>query len=866
MPARHRSRPTRPTRIGTGLLLRWLGILRGLLAAATLTTLVCGTPWALIHYVGWPLPRSWPSWSKAEVVLLAPMTTGFMLRMVACALWPVWAAFVVGVSGAVWDEIRALPRPVTPRPGPLGTLAAALVGTIVVALLAQRSEVLHEAKPAVAMSDGPFEMQDTIEVDPPRDGIHDNLWRIAERSLGEGNRWPELYALNRGVRQPDGDALADPDLIRPGWILRLPSHSSSPPETGPPSHREPRTPAPHPSYSWDQATPSPRPDSSAPTTRPSATESAPSQPSDESDRGPGITLPSGAFVGIGLASVITAALVVAHRRRRARYRPGSGVRDDLDLAPVIRALRLANENATGTDELDQPASAGPEQGGHVIGVREGRALAWDLARARGVGFVGPGGLDAVRALLISHLAGPHGPAEGSPEVLIPASEALALLGRSVESSARLRVVEDVDVALDHMEAQLLTRTRTQDSTHRVSSAASPQSADLILVATPSPHIEARLRAILDSGSSCGLVGILVGHWRPGTSLRVGTDGTVLGTSTREANALVGARLFTLPADDARTLIDFLLDVETASPATDHDPDAGGLPAEPTPSGQKPASAPSERGSPERSVALQRGGHDEVASRLKPLNLTVLGPVRLAHHQRDGHQHADLSAALTPKQREILAFLALHADGVRREGLAAAIWPHAPQDRPYNSFHATLSQLRRALRTATHDTVSDVTAHWDGRYALDAAQVDVDLWHLMDTLEASRRSPAGQEYRRFVERILDLYSGDFASDLTAEWAEAPREALRRDVLDSVSSLVRMLREEPEQALAVLERVRPLDPYNEAIYRDIGRFQAHLGQYDAVRRTFHLLKTRLVEIDEQPSAETTSLFMSLQRLSS
>lgn len=171
-----------------------------------------------------------------------------------------------------------------------------------------------------------------------------------------------------------------------------------------------------------------------------------------------------------------------------------------------------------------------------------------------------------------------------------------------------------------------------------------------------------------------------------------------------------------------------------------------------------------------------------------------------------------------------------------------------------------------MRTATHDTVSDVTAHWDGRYALDAAQVDVDLWHLMDTLEASRRSPAGQEYRRFVERILDLYSGDFASDLTAEWAEAPREALRRDVLDSVSSLVRMLREEPEQALAVLERVRPLDPYNEAIYRDIGRFQAHLGQYDAVRRTFHLLKTRLVEIDEQPSAETTSLFMSLQRLSS
>ncbi|MBC9719428.1 hypothetical protein H9Y04_43655 [Streptomyces sp. TRM66268-LWL] len=51
---------------------------------------------------------------------------------------------------------------------------------------------------------------------------------------------------------------------------------------------------------------------------------------------------------------------------------------------------------------------------------------------------------------------------------------------------------------------------------------------------------------------------------------------------------------------------------------------------------------------------------------------------------------------------MLAYLALHRRGVRREVLAAALWPDAPSDRPYTSLHATVSQLRRALRSATGD--------------------------------------------------------------------------------------------------------------------------------------------------------------------
>ena len=50
----------------------------------------------------------------------------------------------------------------------------------------------------------------------------DTIWDIAGDRLGDPTRYPEIVELNRGVPQPDGGALTNPDLIRPGWMLMLP--------------------------------------------------------------------------------------------------------------------------------------------------------------------------------------------------------------------------------------------------------------------------------------------------------------------------------------------------------------------------------------------------------------------------------------------------------------------------------------------------------------------------------------------------------------------------------------------------------------------------------------------------------------------
>ena len=47
----------------------------------------------------------------------------------------------------------------------------------------------------------------------------DCLWKIAEKQLGDGSRWAEIYELNKG-------AIKDPSLIYPGQVFKLPQKAA----------------------------------------------------------------------------------------------------------------------------------------------------------------------------------------------------------------------------------------------------------------------------------------------------------------------------------------------------------------------------------------------------------------------------------------------------------------------------------------------------------------------------------------------------------------------------------------------------------------------------------------------------------------
>lgn len=67
-------------------------------------------------------------------------------------------------------------------------------------------------------ADGPAHPRPRVGHDVVTVHAGDSLWSLADQHLGAGDRWPEIYALNRSV------VGADPDLIQPAQRLRLPAH------------------------------------------------------------------------------------------------------------------------------------------------------------------------------------------------------------------------------------------------------------------------------------------------------------------------------------------------------------------------------------------------------------------------------------------------------------------------------------------------------------------------------------------------------------------------------------------------------------------------------------------------------------------
>ncbi|MGH3869788.1 MAG: DUF4062 domain-containing protein [Pseudonocardiaceae bacterium] len=370
--------------------------------------------------------------------------------------------------------------------------------------------------------------------------------------------------------------------------------------------------------------------------------------------------------------------------------------------------------------------------------------------------------------------------------------------------------------------------------------------------------------------------------------------------------LTGTRLFTLPATDTTALLALLHDAQgpdqpDRDPCDNHTapPLVGDYGQPPPPTTPQARDAPREKdvlaelesthpadvcGEP----TATESGHREIPEanssttnprdaantgtdngaepthHQPPLSLKVLGRVALIHTNEDTQR--DLTAALTPKQREVLVYLAINRNGARREALAEAIWPDSPRARPFNSLYSTLSLLRRNLSKATGDQLSEITRNDDGRYHLDPTLVTVDHWQFHDALRARRRATTDAERLDALHQVTELYRGGLAEDLSTEWIEAPREATRRDALDALGVLIRALDDrDPQRRLDLLERARVLDPYNESVYRDIIRTQALFGQHESIPRTLTLLTTTLAELDQHPSNETTKLAEFLQHRS-
>lgn len=859
------------------------GVIRALAAGLVLAVLVAGVPAGLLLLGGTPpIPTSLPTRDDLTGTIGAEQLVGVLLWVA----WLAWLQFTLCVLVELRSAIRGigLPRHV-PLSGPTQRLARVLVASVIVAVSAvgpasaavapdahqghAATRVVVEAAPVVegaqkssadaaqngvadvAVPDGdavymlgdrvldPAEAaglvgQKVYVVQPPAGRYHDNLWDIAERTLGDGRRYQEIYELNRGRTQPDGHELSLARLIYPNWLLIMPADAAGvdvvTAEVPAPEPAPPDAPVDAPAGD-DAGTGSGAVDHEIP------------------DSGVGVhesgyrDLVEGGLLAAGVLAAIEA---VRRRRRtpepsddaieaevalrigadpdRARWLNhalrhlaaacrGSGeqlppvyaavVDDrgvDLLLAPPRgrapepwrvsdegRLWRLERSSVRAGDGVDANVLA-PYPGLVSVGRDGDRDVLVDLEAAGGpISVVGDPAMayEVVTAIAVE-LATNH----WSDHLVVTAEGLPGELGALDHS--RVRLVPDVASVLPELRGRRSDRLGTDVLSGRLRPGGGggwmPEY--VVLGAAPDPAV-ARELVSLTASSSRAPLGVVCAGELPGARWTLSVDAagaldvSVLGITVR-ANRLTRHSL-----QNVATLID-----------PDHDGDGQAAAREAWLPEVRPAV-------PEPAVPA-----DVAALATAPVRIFVLGPAEVQAGRDIDEQRRALAT-------EIVVHLTLHREGVHPTVLAAAIWPRgvtlAVQE-------ATIARVRDWLGTDAEGSPYLRTTV-DGRLVLsDEVMLDWDV--VCALLEQSRRASSVDDEMRLLRRALRVARGPVLDDRPqgryAWLARARLERLASDVLVDAAHRLSVLCNdggEPGTAAAAARAGLRVRPVEQLLWRDL-----------------------------------------------
>lgn len=889
-------------------------ILRGLGALLLFGVLLIGFPIGLHAAAGSPIPNRLPTWDELTATLMSPDTDQrLFLGAVRLLGWTAWLVFVLATCIETIGHLAGRPTPSLPRPArPLQLLVRDLVATATLAFSAtaalttpaSAAHTVAAVAPQASPADTIEQTADASVVDdrkplagnaPPMGERpnapsgetytvqqDDTLWGIAEDTYGSGHLYPKIFKASRHLDQPPGiPVLTDPEKLYPGQRLRLPeirTDAKTAEEADRPAPPEPAD-TPNPPRPSQEASSSDTPPTSTeptshPTTTPSSpvprhTEPSPDRPSTpaprsahEADDSFAITLRSGSYIGLGLATALSIALAATrlHRRRRhAALNSGASELDPATPKPVAEARKAHLDTYADRDapipsdaELVAQDITAPPPDHITLGTRAGRPVTLPLA-GLSLGLSGDAAPAIARAVATELLAKSH---RDRIELLIPRPDAEELYPTSDITAhllPGLKITPTLNAALTHLETEILRRARLLETTDqpdlaslRATDPAEPLPV-LLLIGSVTQQATPTLQAILGLGRRYGIGALILGPWPTSTTVHLNADATVHHATGTNADTLTGARLFNLTTADADAMLRTLHTGTGTEPTTP--PSQAG-------DNDTAAAAPEPASRPEPNLVPPPCPTSEEPPR--PARLQVLGPVTL--RTTDG----PITTGLRRTARDLLAYLTLHPNGITRDQGTGALWPDHNPDTATTQFNTAISNIRKVLRTATGLREPMFVLHTTGRYRLDPQLIDVDLWNLTTTLNNAKHVTTDTDRITALTPVADLYTADFADNLTHDWAEAHREYLRRTTTDALTRLAQLQRDDnPDHALTTLEQAIHLDPYAEPLYRTIMQLQLDLGHPDAAHRTYRLLTTRLADLDTEPDDQTEQLLSQLKQ---
>ncbi len=237
------------------LIRRPAAIGRGLAVIAGTIGFVVGIPWALMHLVGNPLPTVIPSLDDIRYAITNGQVDQWTIaKGAAVVVWLSWAHLAASLTVEIAAAFRGGTAAAVRGLGATQWIAARLVSqvSLVFAMVFQSTIGVATASslppiPTATAVPGPPPVTiivntQTLEVGidantPDTDvegamvevGRRDTLWGLAERHLGEGQRWEEIRDANVGRTMADGATLSEGfTSLKAGWTLVIPGLTDSP--------------------------------------------------------------------------------------------------------------------------------------------------------------------------------------------------------------------------------------------------------------------------------------------------------------------------------------------------------------------------------------------------------------------------------------------------------------------------------------------------------------------------------------------------------------------------------------------------------------------------------------------------------------
>jgi DNA-binding SARP family transcriptional activator len=820
---------------------------KGLGAFVLLVVLVAGIPWALWHFVGWPLPHHVPSTAQVGHALNRqgiPAQT--LVDALAVVVWLTWATLLASLAVEVPAAFSGRRPPRIPVAGLLQPLTGPLVAAVIVACLSLAPRPAHagspgipsrgvpaarrpvaalvvndavltatvQTSPAVTAMSAPTASADptpaaTAAASPTTYVVQrgDTLWGIAQRQLGDPLRWSEIYQLNEGRPQPGGATLTDPHWIDPGWTLLLPATTTAnpAPPSAAPAPALPASPAPTAPATTTPTTPvttTPTPTSTPRTAAPSTVPQPPAgaavhhngsaHPATSRDHEP-VRLPSGSVVAGSFAAGVLSAVALGRLRRRHayRYRPPEPGRD-LTPAPLRPTLHhLAHpagpdhDAAPATDEVPAAPFTDDERR-----LDPGRI---DIAARDGTGIT----VD-ITDLLGMAVTGPAvfdiaravvaallvRAGPGAAEVLLTSDLAERLLP-NVHSDPAVRRAATVDNVARAVEAEHIARTRRLD-------AADAEDAASFRSANPENPLPALL-VLLDDPPSNSL-----GRWSAllDGAARLGIAILFLGDTPAATGHLV--------TDASRTVLDI-----------DRQPLGQNLAGSQL-YGLRADEAVDLLGAVADSYDDDDALDDDLTDRNDPAAepITVLYPSEPAPaaEQPESSVSAwpDPPPVVEDEERAIVVEMlgpfriTVHGEaitaGLRGRARALFAWyllrpEGATSDEAVEALWPDTDpdQVRRQfwrpfgdLRTrlrSTGDNALEVLEKTGEHYRPNPAEITCDLWTFQRALGNAARASGDDTARAALRLAVETYHGDLLSGTGYPWIEPVRQDLHRRALDA-----------------------------------------------------------------------------------